>query len=184
MGLKNFLRNRRGVTAIEFAFTAPVVLLLIFATIEISWLMLSSVILENAVRNASRAGITGYVPAGMTRTAFVQQELNKNLIILDPDNIEFENRIYNTFANINQPEPFIDTNGNGTWNAGETFTDSNGNSVWDEDMGVAGEGGAGAIVVYRVTYPYQMMTPMVSALFPNNGVFDIRSSMVVRNEPF
>lgn len=182
--LHRLWRGRKGVTAIEFALTAPLVLLFIFATIDVSWMMLSSVILENAVRQASRAGITGYVPSGMTRTEFVRSEVNKNLIILDPDKLQFETTIYNTFANIDQPEPYTDTNHNGNHDIGEPYTDSNGNGQWDEDMGVAGEGGGGAIVIYRVTYPYQMMTPMVSRLFPHDGKFDLHSNMVVRNEPF
>lgn len=178
------LRNKKGVTAVEFALTAPIVLLFILATIEISWLMLSSVVLENAVRTASRAGITGYVPAGMTRDQFIRQQIDNNLIILNRNRIDFETVIYNTFANINQPEPFTDSNHNNMWNIGEPYTDVNGNGQYDDDMGRAGSGGPGAIVVYRVTYPYQMMTPLVRRFFPNNGTFDLHSNMVVRNEPY
>lgn len=173
-----------GVTAVEFALVAPVVLLMIFATIELSWFMLSSVILESAVREASRAGITGYTPAGMTREQYIQQQINDHVILLDKNNITFATTVYNTFADINQPEPFTDTNANGVYDMGEPYTDANGNGIWDEDMGVAGIGGSGAIVVYRVTYPWQMMTPIVSQFFNNNGQFNITSSMVVRNEPF
>lgn len=178
------IRDKKGVTAVEFALTAPIVLLFILATIEISWLMLSSVLLENAVRQASRAGITGYVPAGQTRDQFIRQQVNSNLVILDSSRIQFQTLIYDTFANINRPEPYTDSNHNGIWNTGEPYTDVNGNGQYDNDMGVAGNGGPGAIVVYKVTYPYRMMTPLVSRLFPNNGVFDLRSNMVVRNEPF
>ena len=182
--MKKLLRNNEGVTAVEFALTAPIVLLFILATIEISWLMLSAVILENAVRTASRAGITGYVPTGMTRDDFILQQIDNNLMILDPAKIQFTTLIYDSFANISQPEPFIDTNHNGVWDVGEPYTDVNGNGKYDSDMGIAGSGGSGAIVVYKVTYAYQMMTPLVSSLFPNNGSFDLKSNMVVRNEPF
>ena len=182
--LRRIIANRKGVTAVEFAFVAPVVLLMIFATIEISWFMLSSVILESAVREASRAGITGYTPDGMTRSAYIEQQVDDNILLMDKTKINFETTIYETFADINQPEPFTDSNANGNYDIGEPYTDVNGTGAWDADMGVAGVGGAGAVVVYRVTYPWQMMTPFIGQFFPNNGLFNITSGMVVRNEPF
>ena len=178
------IKNHKGVTAVEFALLAPIVLLFIFATIEISWLMLSASILENSVRMASRAGITGYVPSGMTRDEFIRQQIDGNLIILDPAKIQFDTLIYDSYANIGQPEPFIDQNANSSYDLGEPYTDINGNAKWDDDMGTAGKGGAGAIMVYKVTYPYKILTPIVSQFFANNGNFDLHSNMVVRNEPF
>ena len=176
--------DNRAVTALEFALVAPIVLLMIFATIEISWFMLSSVILESAVREAGRAGITGYTPEGMTRNEYIEQQIDDHVVLMDKSKINFETTVYETFADINQPEPFTDTNANTVYDIGEPYTDANGNGQWDADMGVAGIGGSGAIVVYRVTYPWQMMTPIVAQFFPNNGEFDITSGMVVRNEPF
>ncbi len=177
-------KDEKAVAAIEFAFIAPVLFFLIFATIEIGMVMVASSILESAVRIASRAGITGYTPVGMTRDQYVLQVIDQNLIFLKPANVTFTTEIYNTFSDIGQPEPYVDANHNGHYDLGESFTDINGNGQWDADMGLAGSGGPGAIVVYKVTYPWQIVTPFLAKFFSPTGVFNITASMVVMNEPY
>lgn len=177
-------KDRKGVTAIEFAFIAPVLFFFIFATIEVTMVMLSSAVLESAVRISGRAGITGYTPAGMTRDAYVRQVVEQNLIYLKPANLQFTTKVYDSFDNIGKPEPFTDSNGNGVYNVGEPYTDVNSNLQWDADMGTSSSGGAGAIVVYKVVYPWQIATPFLKRYFSTNGAFDIKASMVVRNEPY
>lgn len=182
--MKKFVRDNNGVAALEFAIIAPVLILFIFAILELSSVMLASAVLESAVRVASRAGITGYTPPGVTRDAYVKQVVDANLVHLKASKLTFETKIYNSFANIGQPEPYIDSNGNGVYNIGETFTDVNGNLTWDSDMGASGAGDAGAIVVYKVTYPWKIITPGIAKFFGENGAFNITASMVVRNEPY
>ena len=77
------------------------------------------------------------------------------------DTVELETLVYDSFEDIGKPEPLTDDNGNGTWDDGEAFIDVNGNGQWDADMGEAGLGGGGAVVVYRLTYPWGVVTPML-----------------------
>lgn len=49
-------RDRRGVTAIEFALVAPLFFVLILAFLEFGWAMMASGILTNAAREGARAG--------------------------------------------------------------------------------------------------------------------------------
>ena len=55
-------RCNEGVTAIEFALLAPVLLLLVMGIIEFSVIMFVSVMLEGSTDMTARLGSTGYVP--------------------------------------------------------------------------------------------------------------------------
>lgn len=181
---KSFATDNSAAVAVEFALIAPVLILMLFAIIEITGIMLANTVLESAVRVASRTGITGYTPNGMTRDQYVQQTIKDNLIYLNPNNLQFKTLVYDTFANIGQPEPYTDSNHNGRYDLGEPYSDVNGNGQWDADMGTSGAGGAGAIVVYKATYPWKVVTPLLSKFFSADGTLNITASMVVRNEPY
>ena len=73
--------------------------------------------------------------------------------------------VYENFGDVGQPEPFTDENGNGAYDAGEAFTDVNGNGGWDEDMGAAGLGGPGDVVVYQMSYDWSIIIPMFRPFF-------------------
>jgi hypothetical protein len=62
------------------------------------------------------------------------------------------------------------------------FVDVNGNGQWDDDMGKAGLGNPGDVVVYTVTYPWPIMTPLMKPIIGNSITLTARS--VVRNEPY
>ena len=167
--LKKFRKNNTAASALEFALIAPVLFILIFAILEITSVMLATAVMENAVRTASRMGITGYTPVGVTRDTYIQQLVKDNMLYLNPNSVVFSTLVYDSFANIGKPEPYTDSNGNTIYNIGEPYTDINGNGQWDPDMGASGAGGAGAIVVYEVQYPWQIITPLLSRFFPTNG---------------
>ena len=78
----------------------------------------------------------------------------------------------------------IDTDHDGRYDTGETYTDVNGNGHWDADMAAQGYGDANDIVVYTVTYPWKINTPMVSQFFSNDGELTLSASAVVKNEPY
>ena len=102
--------------------------------------------------------------------------------LLDMDQLEMETLVYESFADIGQPEPFDDANGNGAYDGGEHFIDVNGNGPGTPDMGAAGLGGPSDVVVYRLTYDWGIITPFMQRLLGES----IRhvSSVAVRNEPF
>jgi Flp pilus assembly protein TadG len=51
------LGNQRGVAALEFALVAPILLLIVFATIEYGWYLTNWTVLTNAVAEGARAGV-------------------------------------------------------------------------------------------------------------------------------
>jgi hypothetical protein len=173
---------RRGATAVEFAVILPAMLLFIVGGIEMAVVLFIGSSIESAVLEASRYGITRPEP-GVSRADKVLEIVQaKTYGLLDMDQVELETLVYDSFADIGKPEPFTDANGNDAYDAGEEFTDVNGNGTWDEDMGEAGLGGGGDVVVYRLTYAWGVVTPVLREAL-GESVTHV-SSVAVRNEPF
>ncbi len=178
-------RCRRGVAAIEFGLAAPVVFLAIAGLMDLSAVMFVQSLMEGALREASRYGITGYVPDGTTREAEIRRIIADNTLgLIDMDRLRIETLVYPGFDDVGQPEPFLDANHNGVRDPGESYTDINGNGQWDADMGTAGLGGPGAVVEYKISYDWHVLTPLTVSFMGDNGVMPLSASMSVRNEPY
>lgn len=183
--VSRFLRARDGVTAIEFAMIAPVLLVMIMGIIEFSLMMLTYNVMESATTVSARLGATGFTTSGISRQQTILNQINDRAgSFITTANLTVTSKFYTQFSNINDPEPFTDTNANTIHDAGEAYTDVNGNGQWDADMGQAGYGNAGDIVVYTVTYPWHIVTPIISSFVGNAGVFTITTHAVTKNEPF
>jgi Flp pilus assembly protein TadG len=183
--LRQFARARDGVAALEFAFIAPVFLMLMMGVIETSLLMLTQNTLENAIFAATRTGKTGYTASGSTQVDTIRAALNSRAIsFIDTTQLNLSYKSYNQFDQIGQPEPFVDANSNGVRDNGENYTDVNANGQYDTDMGASDVGGSSEVVVYTVTYPWRINTPMIGRLFTNNGNLTLTARAVVQNEPY
>jgi len=179
-------RDRQGIAAIEFAIMAPVLILIITGIMEVAMVLTVSSLLEGGLRDAARFGITGSAPGGTTREDQIKKIIGDATIgLVDMTTATIDTLVYPSFGDIGQPEPFVDQNSNGTYDMGEPFTDINSNGVWDADMGAAGLGGPGEIVLYKIKYDLGLMTPLLSAIM--GGADDkvtLRASIAVRNEPY
>jgi len=183
--LSSLLRRREGATAAEFALAAPVLILLAAGIVEIGSFLFALALLEAGVREASRFGITGReAAAGTSRETTIRTIVVANGIgLINNANLQVQVTVYPGFSQIGQPEPFIDQSPfNGAHDAGEPFTDVNGNGTWDADMGVAGAGGAGDVVVYTLTYPWRLLTGLLGPALGDQ--LTLRASIAVRNEPY
>ncbi len=184
--LKSLSHDRRGSAIIEFALAFPAVIGLTMGIVEVSHLAFAESTLEGAVREASRQGVTGYAPEGITREAYVRSRVIDMMSGFALDGpVEIDTQVYDSFGDIGEPEPFSDENGNGSYDPGECYTDINRNARWDADMGAAGLGGSGAIVVYRAIVRVRLLTP-VFAWFTGNSsqTITLDAATAVRNEPF
>ncbi len=183
--LEALWRDREGATIIEFAIIVPVLLLFVIGILEVAMILLVSSLLEGSVREAARYGITGYVHEGNDRITTIRSIVRQHTIgLVDMDKVRIDTLTYQSFTAIGKPEPFTDTNGNGQRDAGEPFNDVNGNGKWDADMGAAGLGGPGDIVVYTITYDWSMLTGYMDHLLGSAGLIRLRASYAVRNEPW
>ena len=54
MRIRNFLKDRRGVTAIEFAIVSPILILLVFSVIETGRFMFINNSMDSALANSAR----------------------------------------------------------------------------------------------------------------------------------
>lgn len=152
--------KRKGVTAIEFALLAPVFLMFLMGVTELSLIFLVEHLLESAVHNASRTGKTGYVEAGKTQMDTVMDSLLTRLgnlaPLIDVSKLTITSTAYGDLSKIGQPE-----------------------------QGVEGLGQPEQVVVYTVSYPWQMFTPIVgNVMGDENRIVTLSSRIVVRNEPF
>ncbi len=175
--------DNRGVTSIEFAFIAPVVVLMVMGVIEFSLILFTTAVMESATSHTARLGKTGYTEGGSSRSDQIVANI-KSLTagLLDPDNIDIQAKVYDGFDDVGDPEPFVDTNNNLQYDDGEPFSDINGNLEYDEDMGAAGFGDANDIVVYTVSYPWPINTPIMSSII--GEFYNITVRTVVKNEPY
>jgi Flp pilus assembly pilin Flp len=181
--LRRLRGDQRGATIVEFAVIFPVFILAIFGIIETAIVLFVSSSIEAAVLEASRFGITGGLTPGVSREARVLDIVgDKTYGLVDMEQVDIQTLVYASFDDIGQPEPFEDDNFNTVWDDPEPFTDVNGNGVWDADMGAAGLGGPSDVVVYRVSYDWGVMTPLIQDVL-GDSVRHV-SSVAVRNEPF
>lgn len=177
------LRGESGQALIEFAFVGPIFIAIICATMEFSGIMFVQTLLEGGAREASRYGITGNTIDGVTRDEQILNIIESHAYgIIDMAELDMETLVYESFESVGQPEPYTDEDGNGEYDDGEPFTDVNGNAQWDDDMGAAGLGGPGDVVVYRLTYEWPIIIPLFEPFF--GDTVTLRANIAVRNEPF
>ena len=153
-------RAERGSTALEMALIAPVFFLMFIGITEISLMMLTQHLLENATFNASRLAKTGYVATGQTQMATVLAALDSELgslaPLIDVTKIGMTSTAYGNLSQINQP-----------------------------GQGIAGLGTAQQVVVYTISYPWKFFTPMIGQIIGDaNNIMTLTSRIVVRNEPY
>ncbi|MFC7048929.1 TadE/TadG family type IV pilus assembly protein [Emcibacter nanhaiensis] len=180
-------KDEKGAALIEAAFVLPTLLLMIIGTLEIGGVMLSNTLLEGAIADASRQGITGYTVDGMTREEYITQVLEDSTFgFIKLDNLVITNKVYDSFTEIATAEPYTDVDEDGSYTNGvDSFTDLNCNNHWDSDIGESGVGGPGAVVVYTAEYDADFLTGFFAqAIGDEDGRIRIEASTAVKNEPY
>lgn len=176
-----FKRCEHAGPAVETALAAPLITSLFITVIETANAFMLASTLENAVLHASRFGVTG-AENDLPRADRVRQVIEEQTFGRVPaGDIQIETLVYQQFADIGQGEPYTDENDNDVYDEGEEFSDINGNGVWDADMAIAGLGGSGDIVLYRVSFAPRSLTGLLDWATEN---FTLSATVAVRNEPF
>lgn len=176
--------DRRGGPSVEFALVLPVLLVLLLGIVESGRVLAATALLDGAVREAARRGITGM--AGAADQAAIRALVTARTagLVAGPDT-SVTTLVYPRFADVGLPEPFTDAAPfNGVWDEGEDFDDLNGNGAWDADRGRPGGGAPGEVVVYTVSAELRSLTGFVDRLLAPTGRFRLSASIAVRNEPF
>lgn len=153
--VKRVLRDRRGVTALEFAFTMPIFLTIILLAMEAAWQLAIGAGLDHGTRLAARWAATGQAaPAGSTRVLEVQRLVRESSgLPIRPDRLTV---------------------------TPESFTAIGGLTAGAATPGI---GGPDQLTRYRIEYLSEPLTPLGAGLL-TAGMFRHAFSVVVRNEPY
>lgn len=165
---RRFLRSERGSVAIEFALTAIPFFALMFAIFEAGMVFFVNAELDNALNDAGRLIRTGQAQtANMTAEQLLQRVCDDVVMVTNcTENVKIDVRTYTSFGNVTFPSP-VDANGNLT-------------NSFQFNMGNAGD-----IVLVRIFYVWDIMSPLPTGLSGGNGSSRlIQSSVAFRNEPY
>ncbi|HEY1386540.1 MAG TPA: TadE/TadG family type IV pilus assembly protein [Dongiaceae bacterium] len=182
--MRRLWRDSRGTTAIEFAFIALGLIYFIVGIVEFAMAMTVSNSLEAATNLSSRLGKTGFVDeeANETQEQTIRDEIERRVgPLIDMSKLEITHQVYNDFKSLNTPDILNDQNGDGDTDDPGEWTDVDGDGFKD---GSDGLGTSGNIVVYKIMYPWHIMTPLIGDIVGDNGVIDLVAYSVVKNEPY
>lgn len=178
-------RNERGATLVEFAFVAPLMMLMLCGTFDLAHQAYAQTVLEGTVEKAGRDATLETGAAAVSNAAFDEAILARVERVTGAAATHRADRLsYSDFSRVSQPERFVDRAPlNNRYDAGECFEDENGNGAWDADMGRVGQGGAQDVVVYRMTVTYPRLFPMAGLLGWSRDQ-SIMATTILRNQPF
>lgn len=173
-------RDKRGVTVVEFAVVAPVMILLIMGLGELMYTVYAQSVLSGAVQKAARdSGIQG----GSDKLLDIDARVMEQVHALAPRATHVSSRAsYHNFASV-RPERFTDGNSNGVRDAGECFDDINNNGRWDIDPGIASQGGASDVTRYRIRVTYPRPFPMAQMLGWEKHA-TMTAETLIKNQPY
>ena len=177
-------RDDAGTTAIEFAFIALGVVYLMVGIIEFAMAMTVGNSLEAATNLSSRLGKTGYVDeeAQLSQEQTIMDEVERRVgPMIDMEKVVVTHEVFNDFTSLNNPDVLQDQNADGDTDDPGEWTDVDGDGFKD---GADGVGGSGNVVVYRISYPWEIMTPLIAQFVSNDGIIDLTAYSVVKNEPY
>jgi Flp pilus assembly protein TadG len=183
--LPKLLRHSQGAVAVEFAFVAPVLFMMVFAALDIGHALYTRSVLEGETQKAARNSALETAGTAAEQAAIdakIDQTVKR--IAGDSANITFSRKAYGSYsATKNRAEEYIDADASGTCDNGESYEDSNGDGEWSTDGGRAGIGTARDVQEYTVTISYQRKFPTYRMLG-----WDPTETLVVktllRNQPY
>jgi len=189
--LRGLRHDVRGVTAIEFAIVAPVMMILIMGLGELMYQEYVQVILNGSVQKAARDSA---IQGGAQNTVAIDAKviamvgsIAKDLVpscASDPAPATWcsTRKSYSQFGNI-KAEYIYNDNGNGIADGKECFDDVNNNKSWDADPGATGQGGANDVTLYTMSVTYPRLFP-VARLVGMSAKQTLTSTTILKNQPY
>ncbi len=187
-GVLQSLRDRRAVTVVEFAFVAPVLLLLLLGGFDTAHTLYMRGVLQGAVQKSARDSALESGLSSENQTAIDDRVRASVLALANNADITIKRRFYRTFsqAAAAKAEPFPggnDTNRNGICDNNEIFEDLNRNGFRDLDGGDGGQGAAVDRTVYTVTATYPRMFPVMK-MIGGSATTVVTATTVLENQPY
>lgn len=170
---------REGVTAVEFALAAPVLLVLLMGMFDMGHMAYLNAVLNGAVEKVAR---NSALETANTTTS--DQTISTIMAGVAPgSSVTTTRKSYYDFTDVARPEAWNDANGNGRCDNGESYTDENNSGSWEADIGKTGNGGSGDVVYLTATMTYR---PLFKVPFTGNpnGTRTLKATAVTKNQPF
>jgi Flp pilus assembly protein TadG len=165
-------QSRKGSAALEFAMVAPVLFLMLFGMIECGLIYFGSSALQNATDDAGRMVRTGQA-VGWTAAQFKTQICSEMSGLISSAtctaNLQVDIRQYSSFSGASYPSV---TNANGSINTSSLQFPSSLTAC--------------QVVLVRVFYPWQIITPLMQPLLENmpGGKYLMAAATAFRSEPY
>lgn len=167
-----FLRDERGVTAVEFGILALPFFSILSAILETSLVFLSGQILDSAVQDSGRLLRTGQIQsANYTSEKFREYVCSRLYGLFNCSGLFVEVQVLNSFnaATIKPPVDYTcKTQTECKWNRSETYTPGSGSSI----------------VVVQVYYKWPIFLNLGMLANLGTGEHVLGAATVFRNEPF
>jgi hypothetical protein len=184
--IAKFISNEDGVSILEFALIAPIVMMMVLGSMDIGHSLFVRATLDGAVQNAARSSsLEG--ATSLTQQELIDEDVASTIRELAPGaTVTVSRRYYKTFSKaalasaeeVNEQSP-----GNMKCDRGESFMDANGNGVWDADGGTDGQGGAKDIVIITFQVSYPRLFPL-AAMFGWPANVEMESNSILANQPY
>ena len=159
-----------GSAGIEFAFIAPVFLVLLMGTMEVGIMYFSQFVLQNATTDAARLVRTGQVASGnMTQAQFRTYICNQIDPVLGCNaNLQVDVESYTNFSSAAIANPLL------------------ANNTLNPALNNYSVGAACSVVVVRTFYTWSVVTPLLTPFIVNmaNNNHLLTATAAFRNEPF
>ena len=173
--LKRYAKSDDGAVAMEFAFIAIPFFYIVMAVLETSVVYFAETNLGTSVETASRQIRVGTFGAGLTgdekKTLFIQNVCDNAVMVPDcENNLKVDVQVITTFADANSVSSIAACL-----------------SGADPDDFSVTEGTGSALMLVRVCYDWQLITPFMSQVFSypaGSGSRTLSSVQAFRNEPF
>ena len=178
--LSRLRRDRRGASAVEFGFLAPVLCLGLMGIGDLTHRAYMQDVIDGEIQQLGRLSS---LEGSKNKLATLDEQVRRHLYRVAPDaTVTTKRETYSTFLAI-KPERFTDDNSNGKRDAGECFDDINGNRAWDTRPSREGQGGANDVTVLRVTVQIPRMFPMAS-MMGWDPKLKLISETFLKNQPY
>ncbi|MDJ0977770.1 MAG: pilus assembly protein [Erythrobacter sp.] len=179
---KRLCKDDDGVTLVEFAFVAPVLILMLMGIFDMAHTQYTSAMMNGTMQAAGR-DLT--LESAGSRVSDIDQLVIDRVRTVVPGSatIQLEKLSHYEFSDIGEAEEYDDDNGDGVCNNNEVFIDANANGQWDSNRGAQGIGGARDAVLYTAVVSYKRLFPMYSVAGMPQDV-TLRASTVLRNQPY
>ena len=181
--LRRLRWDDRGIAMVEFAFVAPVMVIVLMGMGEVLYQPYLQSVLTGAVQKAGRdSTIEDSVYSDEAMARIDARVMSAVRDVAKTATFQSRRESYSSFSLI-KPEYFVDSNSNGVRDNNECFDDVNGNGGWDARPGRTGQGGADDITAYTMTVTYHRLFPVMGVLgwSPTQTV---SAQTLLKNQPY